>query len=130
VVWLEILANDEIFFKRSTDGGTDWGALTRLTWNPGRSMQQRLIINSYNVLYIVWADDSPLNYEIFHKWSADGGLNWSGLSRLSWNSGSSFSPYIIPDKKNNPHLVWSDNTPGNYEIHYKVDIGGTILKNR
>ena len=39
--------------------------------------------------------------------------------RLTWNYGGSRSPAIAVDPSGNLHVVWSDDTPGNYEIFYK-----------
>jgi len=119
---------EELYLKTSTDDGTSWGSLTRLTWNPGRSVRQHLNINQNDVLQVVWDDNSPGNCEIFYKWSTDSGFNWSVPSRLSWNSGNSIASNIVTDKNSNLHLVWSDDTPGNFEIFYKSDIGTYPLK--
>lgn len=121
-------APEEIYMKKSSNSGANWGAPIRLTWNSGRSLRQRLTINSYDILHVIWDDESPGNIEIYHKWLSNGGLVLGNTVRLTWNSGNSVSPDIIADKKDNLHLVWSDVTPGNYEIFYKNLIGGGILK--
>jgi len=41
------------------------------------------------------------------------------LKRLTWNSGYSGDPAIASGAYNHIHVVWYDNTPGNYEIFYK-----------
>ena len=128
VMYTDQAPAEEIYARRSTNGGLNWGAPIRLTWNSGRSIRQNFAINSYNILHIVWDDDTPGNNEIFQKWSTNRGLAWSVQHRLSWNSGNSVAADIIADNKDNLHLVWSDIAPGNFEIFYRNEIGGSILK--
>jgi hypothetical protein len=45
--------------------------------------------------------------------------DWSTAKRLTLNSGESEKPSIAVDSSGNPHVVWRDNTPGNFEIYYK-----------
>jgi hypothetical protein len=38
VVWKDSTpGNDEIYYKKSTDGGASWSTSQRLTWSPGSS---------------------------------------------------------------------------------------------
>ena len=117
VVWEDsVPGNREIFYKRSTDGGATWSSLTRLTWNAGISANPSIsaIGNDINV---VWHDDTPGNFEIFYKYSTDGGTTWSGLKRLTWNAGRSFLPSVR--RHYGTHVVWEDDSTGNREIFYK-----------
>jgi hypothetical protein len=45
--------------------------------------------------------------------------DWTPAKRLTWTSGRSNSPAIAADSSDDLHVVWSDNTPGNFEIYYK-----------
>jgi len=120
VVWHdETAGNEEIFFKKSTDGGSSWAPGKRLTWNAGSSVGQVIAVNGTGHLYIVWYDNTPGNMEIYFKESTDGGESWSANKRLTWNSGSSMFPAISADMSGNVHVVWSDNTSGNVEVYYK-----------
>ena len=120
VVWYDSTpGNYEIYYKRSTDGGSTWGATKRLTWNSSNSIHPAIAIDSNNNLHVVWWDSTPGNWEIYYKRSTDGGLSWGAMKRLTWNSGSSCDPAIAIDSNNNIHVVWYDSTPGNYEIYYK-----------
>jgi len=125
VVWEDsIPGNSEIYYKRSTDGGSTWGATKRLTWTSGGSYDQAMAIDSNNNLYVVWEDSTPGNYEIYYKMSTDGGSTWGATKRLTWTSGSSYEPAIAIDSNNNVHVVWHDLTPGNAEIYYKMSTDG------
>ena len=76
-------------------------------------------VDSGGAIHLVWSDNTPGNYDIDYKKSADGGTTWSGVQRLTWNSGDSRVPSMAVDSSHIVHLVWMDLTPGNYEIYYK-----------
>jgi len=126
VVWYnKIWGNCEIFYRRSTDGGTTWSSLTRLTWNSGSSINPAIAIDSSNGIHVVWSDDTPGNNELFHKRSTDRGNTWSGITRLTWNQGRSLDPSIAADTSNGLHVVWSDGTPlHGDQIFYKKSTDG------
>ena len=109
----------EIYYKKSTNLGTDWSARTRLTWNSGDSVYPNIATDSNNHIHVVWYDSTYGNNEILYKKSTDGGVSWSALVRLTWNSGDSARPAIAIGPNDNIHVVWDDTTYGNKEILYK-----------
>jgi BNR repeat-like domain len=120
VVWHDDTPdNQEIYHKKSTDGGTTWDAARRLTWTSGWSYFPVMAIDSNNRIHLAWHDDTPGNSEIYYQSSPDGGTTWSGAQRLTWMSGSSVYPALAAGSNGTLHLVWSDGTPGNYAIYYK-----------
>jgi hypothetical protein len=62
--------NHEIYYKRSTNGGTTW-TTKRLTWNLGFSSRPSIATDSNNNIHVVWYDDSfdhwGDNLEILYK---------------------------------------------------------------
>jgi len=123
VVWEDNTpGNYEIYYKKSTDGGATWST-KRLTWNSGTSAYPVIAADSSGNIHVVWIDDTPGNYEIYYKKSTDGGATWS-TKRLTWNSGDSWYPAIAADSSGNIHVVWMENTPGNWEIYYKKSTDG------
>jgi len=50
--------------------------------------------------------------------------DWTPAKRLTWTPGHSFSPAIAVGSNNRIHVVWYDNTSGNYEIYYKQSTNG------
>jgi hypothetical protein len=121
VTWFDDTpGNSEIFYKTSTDGGMSWSA-KRLTWNSGGSQESVVSVDKNDYIHVVWRDESPVNAEIYHKRSTDGGSSWT-TQRLTWNSGNSYSPSIAVDSNNHLHVVWFDYTPGISEIYYRKGI--------
>jgi len=131
IVWNDnTLGNNEVFYKKSTNGGSIW-TTKRLTWNSGNSLYPAIATNASNHIHIVWSDNTPGNYEIYYKKSTDGGSTWI-TKRLTWNSGNSRVPAIVVDSNSFIHVVWYDDTPGNTEIYYKrsTDGGSTWMTKR
>jgi hypothetical protein len=110
--------NWEIYYKKSTNGGTSW-TTKRLTWNSGSSNDPAIGIDAGNNIHVIWCDDNPGNYEIYHRRSIDGGMSWPGAKRLTWNSGVADYPNVAIDSNDTIHLVWYEATSGSSEIYYK-----------
>jgi hypothetical protein len=123
VVWRDFYLmtpeDDDIYYKKSTDGGTSWSSTKRLTWNQGYSGWPDVTTDSSDNIHIVWNDEIPGNQEIYHKKSTDGGMTWI-TKRVTWNSGLSNKPAIATDASNNIHIVWRDDSSGNDEIYHKM----------
>jgi hypothetical protein len=116
----------EIYYKKSTNGGTTWGTAERITWTSGGSYRPGVVIDSTNEIHAVWSADAPIYNEIFHKKSADGGATWGTAKRITWTSGTSDYPSPAIDSSDGLHVVWQDDTPGSREIYYKrTTDGGT-----
>jgi len=125
VVWQDSTpGNAEIFYKKSTNGGATWLANQRLTWTSGTSEWPALAVNSSGYIHLLWHDNTPGNFAVYHKKSTNGGGSWSANQRLTWTSGSSEGPGIAVDSSDYLHVVWPDNTSGNYEIYYKKSMNG------
>ncbi|OGD20219.1 MAG: hypothetical protein A2Y69_06705 [Candidatus Aminicenantes bacterium RBG_13_59_9] len=119
VAWSDdATGNDEIYYRRSTDGGATWNGARRLTWTTGGSFSPAIAVDSSDQIHIAWHDDTSGDNEIYTKMSTDGGTTWSKIDRLTVNSGASENPAWAVDSADTLHLVWQDATPGNYEIYY------------
>ncbi len=120
IVWYDQRdGNDEIYYKRSTDGGISWGLDTRLTNNPGFSWFPSVAATDA-VVHVVWGDSRDGNFEIYYKRSTDGGINWSADTRLTNNSDASILASVSVSGSV-VHLAWYDDRDGNNEIYYKRD---------
>jgi len=125
VVWDDNSAGDtEIYFRASYDAGESWEPTKRLTWNAGGSYTPAITVDPSGSIYVVWCDDTPGNYEIYCRKSSDEGATWGPTSRLTWNLGHSLYPAIAADLTNNIHVVWQDDTMGNYEVNYRKSTDG------
>jgi hypothetical protein len=119
-------SDDEIYFKKSTNGGASW-TTKRLTWNSEDSMNPSITADPSNNIYVVWVNDTPaINYEIYYKKSTNGGVSWPGAKRLSWSPEDSILPDIASDSTGNTHVVWSDYTPGTVGIFHRKSTNGGI----
>ena len=112
----------EIYYKRSTDGGTNWGVDTRLTNDPAWSHSPSISALG-PVVHVVWEEHRDGNYEIYDKRSMDGGISWGADTRLTNNSATSWTPSVTVSSSLpavNVHVIWRDERHGNTgEIYYK-----------
>lgn len=116
--------NDEIYYKRSTDGGVSWGTDVRLTNNAGVSVIPSVIVSGL-LVHAVWSDSRNGNYEIYYKRSSDGGVNWEMDTRLTISSSVSNSVCVgVSDSA--VHVTWTDTRDGNHEIYYKRSLDGGL----
>jgi hypothetical protein len=124
VTWVDTRdgGNWEIYYKRSTDGGSTWGADTRLTNAAGSSQDPSVAVSSNNV-HVAWFDDRDGNLEIYYKRSTDGGATWGADTRLTSAAGNSMAPCIVA-YASYIHVVWDDDRDGNREIYYKRSASG------
>jgi hypothetical protein len=120
LVWSDSASGDsEVYYKKSTNGGSTWAASQRLTWNPDYSADSTITIDFSGNLQVFWSDSPSGNYEIYCRESGDGGLTWTASLRLTWMSGSCWDPFACVDAFDNIHVFWSNNSPGNYEVYSK-----------
>jgi len=111
--------NAEIYYGRSTDGGITWSKPRRLIWTTGDSLSPAIAFIALGNIHVFWQDGTPGNEEIYYKTSTDKGINWSANNRLTWTSGNSIQPAIAVDSSGCLYVVWSDTTPGNWEIYHR-----------
>ncbi len=127
VVWYDSRdGGNEIYYKRSTDGGVSWGADTRLTNDPANSLWPSVSVSG-QVVHVVWMDtrNGSNNYEIYYKRSTDGGNNWEADTRLTNDPVHSVYPSVSVSGQV-VHVVWNDLRDGNYEIYYKRSTDGGV----
>jgi hypothetical protein len=67
VMWYDSRdGNNEIYYKRSTNEGVNWGADTRLTNNSATSAHPSVSI-ALSSVHVVWEDNRDGNNEIYYK---------------------------------------------------------------
>jgi hypothetical protein len=125
VVWEDYTpGSSDILYKQSTDGGITWSSEQNLSNDPSGSGSCFIAADGSNI-HVVWYDQTSGNREIHHKRSTDGGTSWATFQNISNNTGYSSSPSIAVDG-NNVHLMWHDDTSGNFEILYKQSTDGGV----
>ena len=130
LVWYDNTpGGNEIYYKKSADGGATWGAVTRLTWNSGDSVFPVIAVDGSDLVHVLWSDDTPGNSDIYYRRSSDSGATWGAVKRLSWTSGSSQTPAVGTGPGNAVHIAWSDDAPGNPEIYYRTSGDGGAVWN-
>jgi ethanolamine utilization microcompartment shell protein EutL len=123
VAWFdERDSNQEIYYKRSTDGGATWGPDTRLTTAAGISWYPAIAAASGRV-HVTWYEDRDGNWEIYYKRSTDGGETWGPDTRWTNDIYRSANPCIAATGQY-VHAVWDDRRMGYPEIYYKRSTDG------
>jgi hypothetical protein len=122
IVWqdetLSINGTDDIFFKRSTDGGASFGDTINLSNDTGDSTDSDIASSNDGGTYVVWRDDTAGTEQILFQRSSNNGASFeTGLSEhltLSNNTVKNIDaiePQIASDKSN-VYIIWSQ---GNFD---------------
>ena len=107
--------NYEIFFKKSSDEGNSFGEIIRLSDNIGFSEHPQMASENKNV-YVVWADNTNVNKQIYFKKSNDGGNSFGEQMLLSDGNSNAFNQEIS-SFGDNVYIVWLEKVPyGPYRI--------------
>ena len=97
VVWYDNREwNYHIYYKRSDDGGENWGEDTLISGNGVMSSKGSSVAVSGSMVHVVWYDDRDGNYEIYYKRDPTGGFPVGINNELTGNSGQSVSIYPNP----------------------------------
>ncbi|MFA5806017.1 MAG: exo-alpha-sialidase [Melioribacteraceae bacterium] len=111
---------DNIYYKRSTNGGSTWGADTKLSMkNSNNDSFPSLAVNGSNVHLVFYGYRSKSHYDIIYKTSTNAGVTWGSDVQLTNNPAASNIPSIAVSGSN-IHVIfrdWRDGT--NSEIYYK-----------
>jgi len=131
VVWKDNRdgASNEIYYKRSTDGGLSWGSDVRISNNVYTSTAPSISVSG-SVVIIVWSDKrdgiSNNNYEIYYSRSTDRGTTWGTDTRLTNNPASSDNPCVSVSGQL-VLVVWDDyRDAGKLNTYYKRSTDGGI----
>ncbi len=125
VVWYDSRdGNNEIYYKQSTDGGTTWGADTRLT-NDTAWSERPTVVASGSTVHVAWYDGRIGPPRIFYKQSLDNGVTWGADVGLTPTSGVAYHPSMAVSGSI-VHVAWTDMSAGP-QIYYtrSLDNGAT-----
>ena len=110
LVWEDtISSSSQISFARSQDHGATFSSPKSLS-NSGNSNSPQIALDLIGNINIVWANDSPGNFDVFYTRSTDGGQNFSALLNLSNSPGSAATPLLATDLGGNINVIWSENS--------------------
>ncbi len=104
-----------------------WEEDVRLTENSSKSELSGC--SAWNIaaagdnVYVAWYDQRNGVWDIFFKYSTDGGLTWSEDTCLTDHSAGSDYPSVAAEGSD-VHIVWEKKLNGNYEIFYKHSSNG------
>jgi hypothetical protein len=119
VVWSDATTgNGDIYFKRSVDNGTSFGATENFSANPGNSTDAQIAVQQNNV-YVVWSDATTGNGDIYFKRSVDNGTSFGATENLSINSTALSSSPQISAVGSNVYLAWTEPMKGNNEVLFR-----------
>ncbi|MDP1620984.1 MAG: exo-alpha-sialidase [Bacteroidales bacterium] len=127
VVWMDMRdgLTYEIYYNRSTDGGTTWSPDTRLTNDNGNSGYPTMAVSG-SILHIVWQDTRDGEWEIYYKQSTDAGVTWGEDLRLTNANVDAGMPFIALSDSI-VYVIWEDLRDGGVEeIYYKRNPTGNI----
>ena len=130
IAWQEKISdtNDDIFFRRSTDGGANFGNSVPITNNTASSISAKIAASGSN-LYVIWQEADPSSSnplsEIFLKKSTDGGVTFElTTTNLSNTAGSSVFPEIFASGSN-LYILWQERiTSTNDDILFRTSTDG------
>ncbi len=120
----------EIMYTKYTGAG--WSNATVISddatgWNDDVSKNPDIAIDGDGNVHVVWQDDTDgewgSDYEIMYvNYTVFG---WSNATVISddatgWNDGWSAAPDIVIDSDGNVHVVWCDDTDGEWGIDYEI----------
>jgi hypothetical protein len=111
-----------IYFKRSTDGGANWGPDTCLVFSPDWLLDPSLALSGSTV-HVTWRDIRDGNWEIYYKCSTDGGSTWGQDTRLTFDPAISISPNITATGTK-IRITWEDRRGNEWGKYSKCSTDG------
>lgn len=121
IVWMDNSpGNYEIYYKKCTSGGAGtWSLVKRLTWTDTNSEYPFVAVSSDDTVHVVWCEFVDYTqWDLYYKSSSDGGATWGGTTRLTWSSGNSMYPVLVPVGCGDLRVFFEDDKSGNSEIYF------------
>lgn len=122
IAWEE---NEEILYKYREGGAWKTKKNLNISNTSLKSYNPSIDVDSKNNPHIAWSERQSNNkddiYYTYWNPEADGGNgDWvvKNNINISNNTGDSRQCDLTLDSKDNPHIVWHDDTGGNYDIYY------------
>lgn len=117
--------NNELFYRMKPRNGA-WSAVVNVSKNNGESFAPKLLVSPQGNLYLAWHDDEfSRSYQVLFSSKAPG-ADWTYPVNVSATEQDSFLPSMVRDSEGTLHIVWTDITPGNWEIFYSSSVDGGV----
>jgi hypothetical protein len=103
-------SSNDIYFRRSIDGGVGFGPVKNISSNSGLSRFPSIAADGMKV-WLAWTDKTLGNDDILFARSADAGDSFEPTLNLSNNATGSVDP-VVTGRGNNVYVAWADVPPG------------------
>ena len=115
--------NEDIWYKKTNDGGATWSAPIQLTSHPSWERVPNAVVDSTGKVWVVW----NRNDDIYYKTSIDNGASWSPDQELTNHPFHDGHPNIIEDVSGKIFVFHNPNHGVTTDIWYKTtaDSGNT-----
>lgn len=107
----------QIHYRNSTDNGTTWNPLVRISNSTVKAMQCQMTADQ-QVIHVVWFDDKPDNKEIYYRNTTNLGIDWNEEVRLTFNADRSLQPHIGVNGSL-IHVAWLEITYGGHVFYMR-----------
>ncbi|MCZ6681374.1 MAG: T9SS type A sorting domain-containing protein [Candidatus Poribacteria bacterium] len=94
-----------------------WTSETPLSLGPARSNEPAICVRGPE-LFVIWSDNRLGRWELFFRYSRDGGMTWQPEMRLTTTRTDSVQPAIACDRRR-VHIVWQERSTTQSQIGYK-----------
>ncbi len=106
----------EIVYVSKPAGGR-WSAAENVSRTAGDSAGPTIALDARGTLHVAWYDNTPANWEILYASKPVLG-SWTEAVNVSGTSGRSGQPNLVYDNRNLLHLVWADDSPGDFDAFH------------
>lgn len=119
VVWIESGAKDNIYFSRSTDGGTTFSQPMNLANTVADSANPQIAVDANNNIHVLWAN-RDVTFGIFYTRSTNGGASFSQPVDIDAHTTESFAPQFAIDASGNVYVVWDTFVGSQLDVFFSV----------
>jgi len=124
VVWHGIRDGGfDVFLRRSTDGGLNWGPSATLTG--GHKSAHTSVAAWGAAVHVVWGDSRHGHAEVYTRRSTNSGATWEPETRLTDLPYESWVPSVAVSGRN-VFVAWVDYRDGNEEEYFKRSADGGV----
>ncbi len=126
VVWENDSGVLGVLFSRSVDGGLTFSAPAMVSTNTSGSISPQMAVGPTGNVYLAWEDDFVSGSDVSFNRSLDQGQTFLGATSLSHGVGNSTGVQLNVDAAGNLNAVWSNDSPGNFDIFFTRSSNGGL----